>query len=240
MLDDYQNGRFIFKLFGDLEKQLNSAKEQILTLSDGKVQLLISSNGEDFTVEILNEQVDGALLDKILKMFINTFSNFIYANEEIDLATHAVRLLKLSGLTLKTAESFTGGAVANAIVNVPGASEVFFEGLVCYNTRSKIDRLGVDPLTVSSHTVVSREVAFEMVKGLIESGNCDIAIATTGYASPTQDGKGGLCYIAVANELKAEVSRYHFSGTREEIMQKGKDHALFALIKRLRSSTANL
>ncbi len=235
MLDNYKKGRFIFKLFGDLEKQLNSAKEKILTLSDGKVQLLVSSNGEDFTVELLSEQGYDAILDETLKIFINTFVDFIYANEVIDLATQAVRLLKISDLTLKTAESFTGGAIANAIVKVPGASEVFFEGLVCYNTQSKIDRLGVDSLTVKQHTVVSREVAFEMAKGLIESGNCDFAIATTGYASPTQDGNGGLCYIAVANELKAEVFRYRFSGTREEIMQKGKDYALFKLIRMLRS-----
>ena len=235
MFDGYQSGKLIFKLYGVEEDKLASAKNQILDLSNSNAQLNFSSCSEDYTVEIIKSGNDASAFDKAVKAFINTFSSYIYANESVDLATQVVRLLKLNGSYLCSAESFTGGAIANSIVKISGASEVFYEGIVCYNTQSKIDRLGVNPLTVKTHTVVSREVAFEMVKGLIDGGKCNVAVATTGYASATPgENNGGLCYIAVANETKAEVFRYKLSGDRQEVMKKASDIALFKLVKLLR------
>ena len=236
MFSQYQKGQEVFKLYGVPKDALNKAKTQIEQKSLGKICLDYSVDNQDALCKITNNSSDLVLFDEIIKSFINTFSKFIYANEDISLANNAVQLLKLSGQTLCSAESFTGGAFANAIVSVSGASEVFYEGIVCYNTDSKIKRLNVQPLTVKTHTVVSREVAFEMVRGLIESGNCDVAVATTGYASPTGDESKpcGLCFIAVANKQSAQVTRHVFSGSREEVIRQGKEYALFALCKLLR------
>ena len=237
MLNEYNQGRLIFKLYGVEESSLTEYKKYLLANFGGGVTADFERKGDDFTLYLWKEDgADNQLFDRAVKSFINTFSSFIYANEEVTLAENAVALLKIASKTLCSAESFTGGAIANAIVRVPGASEVFYEGLVCYNTNAKIERLGVSPITVKSHTVVSREVAFEMVRGLIEGGKCDIAVATTGYASPTGDKEKpcGLCYVAVANEQRAEVFRYNLKGTREQIINKGTELALFAVNKLLR------
>ena len=236
MFNQYAEGKECFKLYGVNEQSLKKAAEAVEKMSSGGVKLSFTLCKSDAFVEIVNQSSTAVVFDSVIKSFINAFSSFIYANENISLQENAVALLKISGKKLCTAESFTGGAVANAIVSVAGASEVFYEGFVCYNTGAKIQRLGVSEQTVRAHTVVSREVAFEMVKGLLQNGNCDVAVATTGYASPTGDAQkpAGLCFIAVANEQKAEVFRYNFSGTREQIIEQGKNSALFALNRILR------
>ena len=234
MFNQYQSGKEIFKLYGLDQTVLIRAKNKVQDMSLGQVEMNFSLKGQDALVTVEKKGASDVLFDEVLKSLIKTFSSFIYATEDVSLAKHAVDLLKISGKRLSVAESFTGGAVANAIVQVPGASEVFYEGIVCYNTNSKITRLGVNPLTVKDYTVVSREVALEMVKGLIESGNCEVAVATTGYATATKTNPAGLCYIAVANEQKAEIFRYNFKGNREEIIEQGKQSALFALNRILR------
>ena len=130
-------------------------------------------------------------------------------------------MLRVSEKKLKTAESFTGGGLASAIVSVLGASNYFFEGLVCYSPISKTLRLGVPAEDIAKYGVVSREVALDMVRGLLDSGNCDIAAATTGNAGPDADDKGvGLCYIAVGTKTEIWVSEKRYSGDRGMITEK--------------------
>lgn len=138
-----------------------------------------------------------------------------------------VSLLKEKNLKLSVAESFTGGLISEKIVSVSGASEVFYEGMVCYNAQSKIDRLNVKESTISEKGVVSAETAFEMATGLLKTGNCDLAIATTGYSDVNEDDKQiGLCYVAVGFEGKIAVSKNVFDGTRRRIMERASSKAL--------------
>ena len=237
MLNEYNQGKLTFKLYGVEEDSLKEFQAYLKANISNDIFIEFTYCGDDCTLFLIKgEAASNELFDRAVKSFINTFAPYIYANQEISLAENAVALLKVAGKRLCSAESFTGGSIAKEIVLVPGASEVFFEGLVCYNTNAKIQRLGVDPITVKNHTVVSREVAFEMVRGLIDSGNCEIAVATTGYASPTGDSAKpcGLCYIAVANEQRAEVFRYNLKGERNQIIQKGTELALFQINKLLR------
>ncbi len=138
-----------------------------------------------------------------------------------------VSLLKEKNLKLSVAESFTGGLISEKIVSVSGASEVFYEGMVCYNAQSKIDRLNVKESTISEKGVVSAETACEMAMGLLKTGNCDVAIATTGYSDVNEDDKQiGLCYVAVGFEGKIAVSKNVFDGTRRRIMERASCKAL--------------
>lgn len=138
-----------------------------------------------------------------------------------------VSVLSEKNLVLSVAESYTGGAVAKSIVSVSGASKVFYEGLVCYNTKSKEERLSVKEETVKENGVVSSKVAYEMALGLLRTGNCDVAIATTGYADKNDDDKiVGLGYIAVGYNGKIAVSKNVFDGDRERIIQKSAEKAV--------------
>ena len=88
-------------------------------------------------------------------------------------------------LTVGTAESCTGGRIAEAIIAVPGASEYFKGGIVSYTNEVKENLLHVSHQTLEEQTAVSEEVAKQMVKGACEALNVDDAIAATGVAGPT-------------------------------------------------------
>ena len=86
--------------------------------------------------------------------------------------------------TLSTAESCTGGRVAEAIIAVPGASDYFKGGIICYTDEIKQRLLHVDPALIAEHTAVSEQVARAMVKGAVETMGTDYAVAITGVAGP--------------------------------------------------------
>jgi len=140
--------------------------------------------------------------------------------------------LRESGLKLKTAESFTGGAVAAAIVIVAGASEYFDEGLVCYSAESKTKRLGVKKANLDAFGAVSLPVLRDMLQGLLESG-ADIAVATTGNAGPlVQGGAVGECYVGAANRERVVIKKLLIDAEkgRGEIIQEGVKETLKAII----------
>lgn len=102
-------------------------------------------------------------------------------------------------MTVGTAESCTGGRIAEALVSVPGASKYFKGGIVCYTDDVKHNLLGVSKDTLAEKTAVSEEVAMEMVKGACRVLGTDYALATTGYAGPTAGDDGtpvGTIWVA--------------------------------------------
>jgi nicotinamide-nucleotide amidase len=86
--------------------------------------------------------------------------------------------------TVATAESCTGGRIAEAIIAVPGASKYFKGGIICYVNEVKENLLGVSHDLIEEKTAVCEEVAIEMVKGACKTLNTDYAIAATGLAGP--------------------------------------------------------
>jgi len=93
-------------------------------------------------------------------------------------------ILYASGLTVGTAESCTGGRVGEGIIAIPGASNYFKGGIICYADEIKENILKVNPSTIEEHTVFSEEVAREMAVGAINALNVNYAIAVTGVAGP--------------------------------------------------------
>ena len=88
------------------------------------------------------------------------------------------------GKTLATAESCTGGRIAEAIIAVPGASNYFKGGIISYTNEVKEQLLNVDPQVLEEKTAVCEEVAVQMVKGVCEALHTDFAISATGIAGP--------------------------------------------------------
>lgn len=96
-------------------------------------------------------------------------------------------------LTLGTAESCTGGRIAEAIISVPGASQYFKGGIICYTNEVKENLLHVSHQVLKEQTAVCEEVARQMVLGACDALNCKYAISATGVAGPT----GGTADIPV-------------------------------------------
>lgn len=184
-----------------------------------------------------DENIPKRLLDDVLRVFADGLADCLYAMDDTPLEEQLVRLLKLRGQKLSVAESFTGGGIGRRIVSVAGASAVFFEGLNTYNESSKIKRLGVSEYTLKTFGAVSEQTAYEMAAGLIATGDCELCIATTGYAGPTTDNVAmpvGLCYLAVGTRERVYVYRYKFNGNREEITETAINYALFLAYKQLK------
>ncbi|AHB49602.1 competence damage-inducible protein A [Hyphomicrobium nitrativorans NL23] len=125
-----------------------------------------------------------------------------HRNETVEtLARRIVERLAKSGLTLTTAESCTGGALACTFATIPGSGEIFQGGFVCYSKRAKERALGVSPVVLGKDTAVSRRVAEMMARGARERMDCDLAVAITGVIGPEADEDGnpvGLVHSAVA------------------------------------------
>lgn len=106
------------------------------------------------------------------------------------------------GKTLGTAESCTGGRIAEAIIAVPGASNYFKGGIISYTDEIKEKVLKVSRETLQEKTAVSEEVAIQMVQGACEALNVDYAIAATGVAGPgggTAQNPVGTIWLAYGN-----------------------------------------
>ena len=107
--------------------------------------------------------------------------------------------------TVGTAESCTGGRIAEAIIAVPGASKYFKGGIISYVDETKESLLGVDSQVLAEKSAVSEEVACQMVKGACKALNTDYALASTGYAGPTGGTKDipvGTIWLACGNQEK--------------------------------------
>lgn len=162
--------------------------------------------------------------------------SYIYSEVDISLAEHVINLLKLNRKTLGVTESLTGGMIADAIVSIKGASEVFSEGLVCYSNSAKMLNLKVKESTLAVHTAVSEETAYEMVRGILSHPYNDFGIATTGYAENYGGENGGTVYVAIGDSSRIDVHKYAFTGDRQEVRKSATNAALFHLAKKLRGS----
>ncbi|GLW55950.1 CinA family protein [Kitasatospora phosalacinea] len=150
-------------------------------------------------------------------------------------AARALAALRADGATLAVAESLTGGLLAAALVDVPGASAVFRGSVTAYATELKASVLGVDEGLLDVHGPVHPVVARQMAEGVRRLLGADWALATTGVAGPDpQDGQPvGTVYVALAGPAGTEALRLRLSGGRDTIRHGSVDAALELLLRRL-------
>ena len=160
----------------------------------------------------------------------NKIGNYVFGENTDRLEKKVVELVKKLGMNISTAESCTGGMIASRLIDVPGVSEIFKEGIVSYSNDAKMKRLGVKKETLEKYGAVSKETAKEMVMGL----DSDIAIATTGIAGPdggTPEKPVGLVYIGIRVKNDIYVEKKFFNGDRMKIRERAVSQSLFSLIK---------
>jgi len=144
-------------------------------------------------------------------------------SELFELAEQLGCKLKASGKTIATAESCTGGWIAQVITEVPGSSAWFDRGFVTYSNAAKVQMLGVNPQTLEDYGAVSVETATEMAAGALVHSDADVAIAVTGIAGPdggTPEKPVGTVFIAWAEKNGvAKVVKKQLSGNRRQIRE---------------------
>jgi nicotinamide-nucleotide amidase len=153
-----------------------------------------------------------------------------------DLARKVGEKLKSSRAMLVTAESCTGGWVAQAVTSVAGSSDWFERGFVTYSNDSKQEMLGVRDETLARHGAVSEETAREMAQGALARSKATVALAVTGVAGPGGGSAtkpvGMVCFAwAGKHAVKSETRR--FSGDRESVRQQSVIRALEGVLEQL-------
>ena len=147
-----------------------------------------------------------------------------------EIAEKLIRYLSDRHMSICTAESITGGAVAKRLCAVPGASEVYVGGVVSYSTRLKLQWCGVSPKTIQTHGEVSAATATEMATGIRKVCNAAVSISSTGFAGPTTSQVTqlpvGTVFIGVDIQGKKIVSHLTLSGSRADIQEKATQAAL--------------
>ena len=153
-----------------------------------------------------------------------------------DLAYRLVTALAARHQWLAVAESCTGGLLATTITYVPGASAVFYGGVVSYANAAKERWLEVAPHLVASHGAVSAEVATAMVEGLLAVPSVGLACAITGIAGPsggTPTKPVGTVFIAVGDQTGVEAARHQFPGDRSAVRAATVIQSLRTLLDRI-------
>ena len=139
-----------------------------------------------------------------------------------------------AGTTLATAESCTGGAIAAALTDIAGSSDVFERGFVVYSNAAKTELLGVPAPLIDRHGAVSHEVAAAMAEGALARSRADIVVSVTGIAGPgggTPAKPVGLVYIGCARRRGSpSVERHVFAGDRAAVRAASVKRALEVLL----------
>src|SRR6185503_10523959 len=141
----------------------------------------------------------------------------VAARDEETIEEVTGRLLVGRGATLATAESLTGGGIAERVTRIPGASRYFRGGVVSYVDEAKRDVLGVAPETLRDRGPVSRETAVEMARGARRLFGSTWALSATGYAGPEGGGPDrppGTTVLGLAGPGVETVRELNFPGTR--------------------------
>jgi nicotinamide-nucleotide amidase len=165
----------------------------------------------------------------------STLGLSIFSTADETLEEVIVKLLTKRNQVLATAESCTGGLLANRITNVPGASAVFVAGYVCYANQAKIDMLDVDPKLIETHGAVSEPVARALAERARACAGSDHALATTGIAGPTggsPEKPVGVVYVALASAPSETIAKKLFFPTDRETFKQLAAQAALDILRR--------
>ncbi len=196
----------------------------------GKVRLRMSAKG--FDKEVLEKAVE----EESQKLY-PLIGDLIYGVEDEQTIEEIVaKLFTEKKMTLATAESFTGGKIAERITALPGASAYFKGSVVSYATQTKVEILKVSKETVAKHSVVSAQVAEEMAENVRKLLKTDFAVATTGNSGPTKgdsDAEIGTVFIAIASPNGVFAEKFNMGNHRTRIVQKSVNKAFELLQKEI-------
>lgn len=145
-------------------------------------------------------------------------------------------LLQANGQRLATAESCTGGWVAQCLTSIAGSSDWFERGFVTYSNDAKQEMLGVARDTLDRHGAVSLATAQAMAAGALRHSRADWAVAITGIAGPGGGSPdkpvGMVCFGWAGPDGTVDTDTRYFTGDREQVRAQSVAHALRGVLQR--------
>jgi len=196
----------------------------------GRVRLRLSARGTD---KVKLE----AALDQNVSSLNAIISDIIFGFDDGETIEVVLgELMTKQNLTIATAESCTGGKIAQLLTSVAGASKYFKGGIISYASEVKIDVLGVEASVINEHSVVSGVVASAMALSIKKMMKTDYAIATTGNAGPSKGDSNaeiGTVFIALATPTNLIVKEFNFGQPREKVIDRAVIKSLELLQKEI-------
>jgi nicotinamide-nucleotide amidase len=189
----------------------------------GRVRLRLTARGENKAV------LEKAVQENVTSLAAIIGDIIVGFDEDETIEVVVGKMLATQGKTLATAESCTGGKIAQMITSVAGASAYFKGSVVSYSNSAKTTVLGIEDDFIQKHDVVSAEVAKAMATKVKQLLQVDYAIAATGNAGPTSEpGKAevGVVFIALATPETVLVSEFNFGQPREKVIDRAVNKAL--------------
>lgn len=196
----------------------------------GQVRLRLSGSGNE--ERLLQEEVS-----LHARLIADQIRKYVVVEEDIALEKAMLDIMKTRKLTLATAESCTGGYIAQLITQHPGCSAVYMGGAVTYSNELKRSVLGVNEATLLQFGAVSQETVVEMAEGALERFKTDYAVAVTGIAGPdggTADKPVGSVWIAVAGRKGTRSRLFTFGNKRAQNIERSAIAALSMILNELR------
>lgn len=198
--------------------------------SPGRVRLRLTARGTD------KNGLETAIEDLVLKLDVLIGDIIVGYGDDETIEVMIGRLLTKKNLTVATAESCTGGKIAQKFTANAGCSPYFIGGIVTYATQTKIDILNVPATVIKKHTVVSAEVAIAMAQSVRILMKTDYGIATTGEAGPNHGDSNatlGTVFIAIATPGETIVEEFTFGQPREKVIDRAVNKAFEMLQKEI-------
>ena len=214
----------------DWENQLPDCIKLAYLPSPGRVRLRLTARGTN------KQQLEDTIAENVKSLDAIIHDIIVGFEAEDTIEVVLGRILKDKKLTVATAESCTGGKIAQLLTSVSGASAYFKGSVVSYATDTKINVLGISKDVIAQHSVVSKEVASAMALNVQKIMQADYAIATTGNAGPTKgeaDAEVGTVCIALATPNGVIVEEFNFGQPREKVIDRAVIKSLEMLQKEI-------
>jgi nicotinamide-nucleotide amidase len=227
-------GRRVLRFFGASESAIARALEEAGGERPG-VEATICARDFEIHVDLVVDPGAEAAADELEAALVSPVERWLFARDELPIEEHVLALCRARGLTLATAESCTGGLIAERLTRVPGSSDVFLGGIVSYANEVKVKQLGVPADLIEQHGAVSPEVAAAMAAGARERLSADVAVADTGVAGPgggTEEKPVGLVYVAAETPDASRVLDFNYPADRQAVRSRAAVAGLH-LVRRL-------
>ena len=222
------------RFFGASESAVAKALAEAGGDGDG-VEATICARDFEIHVDLVVEPGAEQRADELGAKLVEPLERYLFSRDERAIEEIVLDRCQDQGLSLATAESCTGGMVAQRLTSVPGSSQVFLGGVVAYADEVKTEGLGVSEELLREHGAVSAEAATAMAEGVRRRLGADVAVAVTGIAGPgggTDEKPVGLVYLHAQGPSGGRSADFVFPGDRDSIRRRAAVTALH-LVRRL-------
>jgi nicotinamide-nucleotide amidase len=203
------------------------------------VEATICARDFEIHVDLVVERGAEERAEELAEQLTAPLARYLFSTDERPVEALVLALCGAHGWTLATAESCTGGMVAERLTSIPGSSAAFVGAVVSYSNDVKVRELDVAPEVLEQHGAVSAETAAAMAAGARKRLGSDVAVSVTGIAGPdggTADKPVGLVYLHAESPAGSRSADFVFPGDRDSIRRRAAVTALHLLRRLLQQS----